>query len=380
MNTFLSEAQENALANYRNFARQKIAPVARQLDAHELPLKEFLAEQGQRGYLGLTVPTEFGGQGLPFLNLALLLESVAEEDPGLAIAIIAHSTATELVSRYGSDKQKSRYLPGLARGETIASVALSEETAGTDFQSITTRVNQRNGKAVLTGKKTWVTNGEMAGLAVVLANQAPNGQNPDLVMALAQLGDSKHVSVSPDKQRLGLGSACINDVEFQDLPLSDDWQLLPSGQGSEQALYAMDIASTLLSAAAIGLCQRACNLAVEHARSREQFGKSIGQFQGIQWKLADHHADLQAARLHTLRAAWSKDEDPESTRRFAAMAKWYSAKVARLHSGEAIQVLGSSGLLKDCLSEKLYRDAKMLEILGGTSEFQKMLLVEELAI
>ncbi len=389
MNTLLSPMQESSLERYRAFARQKVAPQARALEAHTLPVKEVLESLGQAGYLGMTVPQEHGGQGAPFLEVALLVEALSEFEPGLALAIAGHTTVIELIRRYASEAEKSRYLPLLARGETIGSFAVSEETAGTDFQAARTEAARAGDKLVLTGKKVWVVNAGMRGLAVVLVRQAgqqanrgagEHGADPELALVIVDLSEASRVKISGDRPRLGLRSACVNDVEFEGQAVPAE-NLLQSPDGAvEQVLRGMDVAKVIMAAAAVGLARGALDEAVAHARAREQFGKSIGQFQAVQWKLADHAVEGQGARLHTYRAAWAADAEPESFRRYAAMCKWYAARAARVHSGEALQVLGAFGLSEESPLARFYRDAKAMEICEGTTEFQKILLVDELGI
>lgn len=381
MNTFLSASQEALMEQYRTFAREKVAPVARELESRQISIKDFLQELGQAGYLGVTVPQEFGGQGSAFICVAMLVEAISEYEPGLGLSIAEHTAVIELIKKYGSQEQKSRYLPLLARGEVLASLAISEEQAGSDFEAVACVAEKTGGTYVLSGKKTWVVNAAVAGLLVVLVKAASrDDKDGELTLLIADMSSGKNVKVGPDRGKLGLRSSLSNNVEFDNLAVPPDNKLESSDGAKEQVLFAMDIAKVVVSAAAVGLTNAALKQAVLHARNRQQFGKTIGQFQGIQWKLADHSTEAEAAKLHTYRAAWSKDEEAAEFRKFASMCKWFAAKVARNHSGEALQVLGAAGISCDSELERFYRDAKVMEICEGTSEFQKMLLVKELEI
>ncbi len=382
MNTFLSASEEALMEQYRIFAREKVQPVARELESHKLSLKEFLQEIGQSGCLGVTVPQEFGGQGCKFFNLALLVQAISEYEPGLGLSIAEHTAAIELIKQYGSQAQKSRYLPLLSRGDVVASLAFSEVNAGSDFEAVTTVALKDGGNYILSGKKTWVVNAELAGLLIVLAKAVASKEEQDgeLMLLVVDVDSTSGLKVSADKVKLGLRSALSNDLEFDQLVVPADSKLESTVSTKEQVLFAMDIAKVIVSAAAVGLTVAALGQSVSHARSREQFGKEIGQNQAIQWKLADHGTEAEAAKLHTYRAAWSKDENPGEFRKYAAMSKWFAAKVARTHSGEALQVLGAAGISCDSDLERFYRDAKVMEICEGTSEFQKVLLVKELEI
>ena len=384
LNTFLSPAQEALKERYCSFALENLQPIASALESHEYPLKEFMQTLGQSGHLGLTVPEEYGGQAAPFINLVLLVEALAELEPGLGLSLAAHCAAIELIKRQASSNLKARYLPLLARGETIAAVAFGEETAGTDVQAIQSTLTRLNGEMSLSGKKTWVVNGQLAGLLLVLAHQDDSsGQaqaSDKLGLAVVDMSASQSLAVSANLPRLGMRSAYVNHVEFKALPVSEENLLVRSSDGLEPVLYAMDVAKVVVAAAAIGLVKGALSQAADHARRREQFGRQIGQFQAIQWKLADMDTEHAAAQLMTYRAAWSKDEDPGQFRRNAAMCKWFATRAARFHSGEAVQILGASGVSSESPLERFYRDAKVMEICQGTSELQKLMLVEELGI
>ncbi len=379
MNTFLSASQESLKEKYRSFAESTIEREAKALEEHEVSLKDFLKTIGQSGYCGITVPKEFGGQGGSLLDLILFVESACRFEPGLGMTFACHTAAIELVKKYGTDTQKARFLPLLAAGEIIATIAFAEENAGTDWQAVETTATVESGKLILNGKKVWTINGEIAGLMVVLARSGDKlslvlvNLNPDAIAGGA-------VTFSPDRRRLGLRSCFVNDVTFDGLKVGEDCLLASDSQALAMSHYVMDVAKAVLSASCIGLTEAALDEAVNHARNRKQFGVNIGQFQGIQWKLADMSMDLEGARLQTYRAAWAHDERPEDFRRFSAMAKLFASKVAKVHSGEAMQVLGTFGISADSSLERFYRDAKMTEICLGTSEAQKLVLVDELGI
>lgn len=378
MNTFLSAEQEAVRQSYMSFANEHIAPLAKELESHKTCLKDFLQNLGQKGYLGIAVPREYGGQGQSFVFCALFAEAVGTVEPGIGLSLANHYAIIEVLKRYGTETQKSRYLPLLARGEALGTIAFSEEKAGTDFRAVVSTVAKHADGFVLNGKKTWVVNGEFAGLALVLAKSAET--NDGLSLILVDCTD-KAQQCTGDAGRLGLKSAYLNTVEFKDQKLSPEANIAHSKDAADQiAIFSMDVAKVIMAAAAVGLNFAAMSEALEYARTREQFGSTIGQFQGIQWKLADMGTEGEAARLHVMRAAWSLEDEPETFSKNAAMCKWFAAKVARHHSGEALQVMGASGLMEENKVEKLYRDAKAMEICLGTSEAQKLQLVDLLEI
>ena len=379
MNTFLSAEQEAIRQTYLTFAAETIAPKVKELEDHKICLKDFLQELGQKGYLGIAAPREYGGQGQSFEFCALFVEAISRYEPGLGLSLANHYSIIEVLKKYGTDTQKSRYLPLLGRGEVIGTLAFSEPNAGTDFKAVNTSVEKQGESLLLKGKKTWVINGEFAGLALVLSKNL-EGQSDPLALFLVDASETAQLC-SPDAGRLGLKSAYLNDVEFNGLKLGAEAKVASAKDSSETiAIFAMDVAKLVLAAAAVGLTLEAMELALAHARSREQFGTNIGQFQGIQWKLADMGTECEAARLQVMRAAWSLEGEPEKFSLYAPMSKWFAARVARQHSGEALQVMGAAGLMDDCPLGKLYTDAKAMEICLGTSEGQKIQLVQQLEI
>ena len=266
----------------------------------------------------------------------------------------------------------------MSRGELLGTVAFSEEKAGTDFKAVETTLKKDGDSFLLDGKKVWVVNGQISGLALVLSKNVEAESDP-LALLFADLSE-KAEHCAPDKARLGLRSAFANDMEFKSKKLGAEALLVNKDKAERIAEYAMDVAKVILAAAAVGLTFGAMDKAVEHARSRQQFGTNIGQFQAVQWKLADIATEGEGARLQVVRAAWALESEAEKFSTYAAMCKWFASRVARQQSGEALQVMGAAGLSEDCPLEKFYRDAKAMEICLGTSEGQKMQLVHTLQI
>lgn len=387
MNTFLSSCDNELVENCKKFVEEKLSSLIGGARDDNSKLKQIFEITGQNGYLGSIAPKEYGGAGEPFFNFILFAEVIAAKDPGICLALASHIATLELITKYGTDKQKSRYLPLLARGECISSIAFSEEFAGSDYENINCELTEKDSKFVLNGKKTWVVNGEIADLAVVSARIKGTSDNQDtLALVLIDLNANKSISVSKNRSKLGLQSARTNDIEFTDLEVGTDSVLSVADikniekelNFEEASLYCMDISKTIVAASSIGLLNRALDLSVDHANARKQFGAAIGKLQAIQWKLADMSADSQAARLLTYRAAWSKDEEPSEFKKNAAMCKYYAAKIARVHSAEAVQIFGAMGISTDEPIEKLYRDAKVMEIAEGTSEIQKNIIAQEI--
>ncbi len=384
VNTFLSSDQEALLSRYRAFVQEHVLPVADALDEGNYNVRELFAALGQEGHLGAAVSKEYGGQGAPFLNFVLLTETIAEVEPGLALSLAAHAQVMELVSKFGTDKQKSRYLPLLARGECIGAFALNEENAGSDYSALQTTAKAKDGKIAISGSKTWVVNGSVANLLLIVA-KVEKGDDKRLSIWLTDFENNSAIKVGANRKKLGLRSAATNDIVFNELLLESDSYLGstdPATAADDRAIdeaiqHAFDISKVTVASAAIGLLGHAVNSSVERARTREQFGGNIGKLQAIQWKLADMSTESAAARLLTYRAGWAKDGAPEEFRKFAAMCKFFAARAARIHSSETVQIFGALGLSDDEPIEKMYRDAKAMEIAEGTSEIQKNVVAQQ---
>lgn len=385
MNTFLSCEQAALQASCREFVKELLEPISGELEQRKQSAKDVLQKFGQKGYLGLSVSKEYDGQGSSFLDFALFVEAVAEIDAGLALSIAAHTAAAELIAKFGSDTQKARYLPLLARGECLGTVALTEEKAGSDYLALETKITAGGEGFSINGKKTWVINGDIADLFLVVGRSGESGK---LSIWLVDMAKKADIKIGANRSKLGLKSASTNDIEFVNTAVAGDAVLGQSvaGEASSDAqvegqiAYALNVSKVLVSAAALGLLDSALDSSVVRARTREQFGSNIGKFQAIQWKLADMSAESAGARLLTYRAAWSKDNSPEQLSRFAAMCKLFAARAARVHSAEAVQIFGAAGVSEDEPVEKLYRDAKVLEICEGTSEIQKNIIAREVGV
>ena len=380
MNTFLSSGQLTLQEQYLKFVAEQIAPLALALDTEQVSSKEALTLLAKGGYLGLTVPREYGGQGLGATELVLFAEALAGASAGLSLALASHYSVIELISKFGSETQKSRYLSQLATGDLIGAQAFGEEKAGSDFKAVqTTATADSSAGWLLSGEKTWVVNGQLAGLMAVLAR---TGADDQLSIFLVDGTPSSNIEIGVNKAKFGLRSAATCDITFKNYKASSENKLASatSAEVEAQVNAVLDLSKTVVAAAAVGIAEEALKFSAEHARTREQFGQPISKFQGIQWKLADHSVESQAARLLTYRAAWSHDEEPGDFRKFAAMAKLFATKVARVHSGEAVQIFGMLGASPDSPVERLYRDGKLTEIFEGTSEMQKVVLKEELGV
>ncbi|HEY6052676.1 MAG TPA: acyl-CoA dehydrogenase family protein, partial [Gaiellaceae bacterium] len=277
--------------------------------------------------------------------------------------------------RFGTEEQKSRFVPPLARGEAIGSFALTEPGSGSDAGALRTRAEPAEGGWTLTGGKQWITNGSFSGTLVLFARTDP--ETPGARGVSAFVLDSDHVQVTRHEEKLGLNSSATVDLALDGVFVERDRLLHEEGKGFHVAMATLDGGRIGIAAQAVGIAQAAYDVAREYAKERTAFGQRIGEFQAIQWKLADMSTEIDAARLLTHRAAWLKERGEPHTEA-GAKAKLYASEVARRQTAEAIQILGGYGYTKEFPVERYYRDAKITEIYEGTSEIQRLVIARSI--
>lgn len=380
MNTFLSEEDQSVKAHFENFAQEQLAPLAPALEARKTDLKDFLQRVGQSGLFSITVPKEFGGQGNPFLHVVLLAEAIGAYDPGFALSLAAQVMAIELIKQFGSEAQRAKYLPLLSSGEISGTLAYFETDSLEPFFGTQAKVSNK----VLSGVKNLVVNAGIAQLVIVLASEEVKENQQSLGFWLVENSRRPNVSISALGPYLGLRSAYLEKVELTGYPVKEDDRLGGGDVSADKAKkaydFALSVGKTIMAAAAVGMLERMLGEAAKSTQQAQLHGAPANQSQGLQWRLADVATEASAGRLLTYRAAWSKDEDGEEFLKYSAMCKLFTAKAARMHSGEAMQVLGLLATAADSHAEKTYRDAKMFELCLGSNDEERVLLGRELGI
>jgi alkylation response protein AidB-like acyl-CoA dehydrogenase len=326
--------------------------------------------------MGVCVPEELGGAGADFLSYVLVLEELSRADAGVGVTVAVHTSAATLpILAFGTDDQRARFVPPLARGETLGAFALTESGAGSDAGSLRTSAEPDGDGWVLTGSKQWITNGSRAGTFVLFARTGPETAGARGVSCFVL--DAEHVRITREEEKLGLNSSTTSDLVLEGARVERDRLLHEEGRGFRVAMATLDGGRIGIAAQALGIAQAAFDVASSYAREREQFGRPIGQFQAIQWKLADMATELDAARLLTYRAAWLKQEGhPHAAE--GAKAKLFASEMARRQTAEAIQILGGYGYTKEFPLERYYRDAKITEIYEGTNEIQRLVIARSI--
>jgi alkylation response protein AidB-like acyl-CoA dehydrogenase len=371
----LTAEQREIRALAREFADAEIAPNAAAWDRdHSLP-RDLLTRLGEVGLMGVCVPEGLGGAGADFVSYILVLEELSRADAGVGVTVAVHTSACTLpVARYGTDEQRARFVPPLARGEAIGCFALTEAGAGSDAGALTTSAAEEDGGWRIRGSKRWITNAAFGGTILLFARTDPASRTARGVSAFVV--DTGDVEITRTEEKLGLNSSQTNDLAI-DTVVASDRLLGDRNYGFRIAMGTLDGGRIGIAAQAVGIAQAAYEVALRYAQEREAFGHRIADFQAIQHKLADMSMEIDAARLLVLRAAWLKDEGRPHAEA-GAKAKLFASEMARRQTAEAIQVLGGSGYTKDYPVERYYRDAKITEIYEGTSEIQRLVIARRI--
>jgi alkylation response protein AidB-like acyl-CoA dehydrogenase len=327
------------------------------------------------GLLGVCVPEAFGGAGADFVSYALVLEELSRADAGVGVTVAVHTSAATLpLLAFGTEEQRGRYVPPLARGEVLGAFALTESGAGSDAGALVTRAERVDGGWRISGAKQWITNGSHAGTFLVFARTDPATASARGVSAFVL--DAEHVQVTREEQKLGLNSSSTADLTI-DAVVPEDRLLGELHHGFRVAMSTLDGGRIGIAAQAVGIARAAYEVALAYAKERTAFGRKISQFQAIQHKLANMSMEIDAARLLTLQAAWLKDQGRPVTEA-GAKAKLFASEMARRQTAEAIQILGGYGYTKEFPVERYYRDAKITEIYEGTSEIQRLVIARQI--
>ena len=366
------------------FASTVVAPRSAQIDETAAFPKDIVGAAARFGLMGVTIPVEWGGAGRDYVSYALAIEALARASSVVAvIAAVNNSLVAEPVAQFGSDAQKQTWLRRLASGTALGSFALSEEHAGSDAANQQTIARLDENGYVISGRKVWVANAEAASVMLLFAATQP-GMRGRGVSAFLLPMDSPGISRVSGGESLGVRGLGCMDVELKDVRVGTDALLGAPGEGFKVAMWALDGGRIAIAAQALGAGQAALNEALAYAKSREAFGQPIGNYQAIQWMLADMATELDAARMLTLKAAdtrsraTSSGEAASDITADAAMAKLFASEAAHHAADKAMQILASRGYRRGSVVERLFRDVRATEIYQGTSEVQRMVIAERI--
>ena len=374
--TALNEDERMFQSTVRQFARGEIRPFVREMDEAGVFRKEIIRQFFEMGLMGIEIPEEYGGQGGTFFQSILAVEELSAVDPSAGVIVDVQNTiCNNALLRWASAEQKARYLPRLA-SDTVASYALSEAGSGSDAFAMATRAEDRGDHFVLNGRKLWITNANEAGFFLLFANAKPEAGYKGVTAFLIER-DFPGFQVGKKEDKLGLRASSTCELILDNCCVPSENVMGEVGQGYKIAIETLNEGRIAIGAQMIGLARGALEHAIAYARERKQFGKTIGEFQGVQFELAKMATEVEAARLLVYNAARLRDAGlPFLTE--AAMAKYYSSEIAETAASKAIEVHGGVGITKDYPVEKLYRDAKIGRIYEGTSNIQLLTIAKKL--
>jgi alkylation response protein AidB-like acyl-CoA dehydrogenase len=329
------------------------------------------------GFCGMMTPEEWGGPGLDAISYVLMIEEVARVFVAMSTALSVTNSAVQVpLLQFGSEAQKKKYLKRLATGEILGAFCLTEPQAGSDAAGIQARAIRAGDNYKITGTKTWVTNGSVGGVCIVFAKTDPDGGAKGITAFLVEPG-FKGFRAGRHEDKMGQRSSPSVEIVLQDCEVPAENRLGEEGQGLKIALSALDGGRIGIAAQAVGLAQGALDEAVKYAKQRHAFGKTISEFQAIQWMIADMKTEIEAARGLLYHAAWLEDSGGRMGAA-ASRAKLYASEMVNRVVNKAVQVHGSAGYSRETDVERMYRDARVMTIYEGTSEVQRMIIAREL--
>lgn len=352
-------------------AKQHIGSIVEQDEAEKRFRPEVIKALGDLGLTGIPAPTQYDGAGLGYLEYAIALEEIASQSVAYAISVAVSGLPQIILNTFGTDEQKQKYIPPLARGEVIGAFSLSESHSGSDAGSLKTRAVKKGSEYVLNGTKLWTTQGNVAGTAIVFARTGAEG--PKGISAFLVEKGTPGFRSGKVEHKMGLNISPTCEMILEDVKIPAKNLIGQEGQGFRIAMTALDSGRITIGASAVGLTRAALEYSTKFAREREQFGQPIIEFQGIQFMVADMHCRLEASRLLVQKAAYLKDSAEPFTRE-AATAKLFSTDTAMYVTTEAVQILGGVGYTAEYPVERYMREAKVLQIVEGTNQVQRMVI------
>ena len=377
LNFDLGETADMIRDTVQGFAQNEIAPLASEIDRTDVFPRQLLPKMGELGLLGITVEEEWGGTGLGYLEHVVAMEEISRASASVGLSYGAHSNlCVNQLRRWGSEDQKTRYLGKLVSGEHLGSLAMSESGAGSDVVSMKLRAEKKGDRYMLNGTKMRITNAPDADTLIVFAKTAPDKNSRSITAFLIQR-DMKGFSVAQKLDKLGMRGSETGELVFEDCEVPEENIMGPLNGGVEVLMSGLDYERAVLSAGPTGIMQACMDVVVPYVHDRKQFGKSIGEFQLVQGKLADMYVQMNAAKAYVYAVAKACDRG-ETTRKDAAGAILYAAETATKLALDAIQLLGGNGYINEYPTGRLLRDAKLYEIGAGTSEIRRFLIGREL--
>lgn len=372
-----SEEQEILRSTVREFAEAEMRPHVMEWDETQHFPMDLLPKLASLGLMGIQFSEAYGGSAMSAVDYCICIEELARVCPAIALSVAAHNgLCTAHIAMFGTDAQKTQYLPRLVQGEVLGAWGLTEAGAGSDAAGMRTAAVRQGDCWVLSGAKTFITHGSIGGVMVVIAVTDRTKGNRGISAFVVEHG-TNGMRAGKKENKLGMRASDTSEVVFDGCRIPASQMLGEEGQGFINTLQVLDAGRIGIAALSVGLAQGAYEAARRYAKERKQFGQPIASFQAIQWKLADNATRIEAARLLTYRAAYLKDTGVRMTRE-SAMAKLYASEIAVKAADDCVQIHGGYGFVKDYPAEKYFRDVKLLTIGEGTSEIQRLVIARQL--
>ncbi len=373
----LGEEHRLVQSSVREWATSRLLPIASDLDRDGRYPPELIRELGDLGLTGVFVPEAYAGGGMDTISYAIVIEEIARAEAALAAVLsVQNSLDCYPILAFGTEEQRRRYLPDLARGRRLGCYCLTEPTAGSDAGALRTTARDDGDRWILNGTKIFVTNGVEADVLIIYARTGEPARSRGISAFIAEKGDPG-LSVGKIEHKLGIHASSTCEIVLQDCRLPKDRLLGERDRGFRIAMATLDGGRIGIAAQALGIARAALDDALAYAKERRQFDRPIAEFQATQWKLADMATRIQAGRLLTYRAAWVRDQGRRHTQE-ASMAKLFASETAMWAATQAVQIYGGYGYIQDYPVERHLRDAKITEIYEGTSEIQRLVIARQL--
>jgi alkylation response protein AidB-like acyl-CoA dehydrogenase len=373
----LSEEHEMIRQAARDFAQNEIAPIAAEFDeSGEFPY-ETIMKMGEMGFMGMEIPEEYGGAGMDTLAYVLALEEISKADASHGtIMSVNNSLYCNGLLKFGTEGQKQKFIQPVASGGAIGAYSLTEPMSGSDASTMRSRAEREGDSYIINGRKSWVTSAPVANYIVLFSMTDPQAGHRGITAFLIET-DQPGFSRAKKEPKLGIRASATSEIVFDDYRVPVENRLGEEGKGFKIAMTVLDAGRIGIGAQALGIAEAAYEASVAYAKEREAFGKKIGDFQGIGFKLADMKTRIEASRLLVYNAAAAKESAKESGDRFtleASIAKLYASETAVFVTNAAVQIHGGMGYSKELPIERYFRDAKVTEIYEGTSEIQRLVI------
>lgn len=378
MNLRPTAEEELLRRTVREFAEAEIRPHVMTWDEAQHFPEELLPKLASLGLLGIQVPERYGGAGMSALDYCICLEELARVDPSVALSVAAHNgLSVAHLMLAGSEPQKQRYVPPLARGDHLGAWALTEAGSGSDAAAMRTTARRDGRQWILSGSKQFITHGAIGGTIVAMAVTDRRLGRKGISAFVIERG-TPGMRAGKKENKLGMRASDTSELVFEDCRIPAEALVGAEGEGFVQTMQVLDAGRIGIAALAVGLAQGAYDAARSYALDRRQFGQPIAYFQAIRWKLANMATSIEAARLLTYRAAWLRDQRADRITAASSMAKLYASEIAVRAAEEGVQIHGGYGFIKDYAAEKYFRDVKLCTIGEGTSEIQRLVIAREL--